>query len=141
MKLLLSAIILIILLQQCQLNKSAQPPVKDFQSDTLKYLNEFNLLVDSALIKLGNTDQITDVKQAIMLVKISNSIWSYDLSNQEPYKKFETKFDEVYLPSIVKLLDCEISLGMGYASKKYNLIIGGVKYPQNSYIRILELPQ
>jgi hypothetical protein len=113
--------------------------MSNLKIDTLTHTAEFKLLVDSTLKKVYDANQITKAEDAILLVKIYNSIASYGLLSQEPYKFYNAKFDEVYMKKISEVLNCKLSVGMGYYCEKYNLIIGGAKYPKSSYIVILEL--
>jgi len=126
--------------QKCEV-KNSNETMSSLHIDTLKHTAEFKLLVDSTLRKVYGANQITKIEDAILLVKIYNSITSYRLLGQEPYKFFHTKFDDVYMKRISEVLDCQLSVGMGYYCEKYKLIIGGARYPQNSYIVILELQE
>lgn len=138
MKFLSYCIVLLILFQKCEV-KNSNDTMSGLKIDTLIYTAEFKLLVDNTLEKVYDTNQITKVEDAILLVKIYNSIVSYDLLSQESYSFFYKKFNEVYLEKISYVLNCNLSIGMGYYCEKYKLIIGGVKYPKSSYIVILEL--
>jgi hypothetical protein len=138
MKLFVCCIVLLMSLQKCKV-KNSNDSMSNLQVDTLTSVSEFKLMVDSTLKKMHNANQITTVEDAVLLAKIYNSIASYGLVSQEPYSLFYTKFNEGFMNRISEVLECKLSIGMGFYCEKYKLIVGGTKYPKGSYIVVLEL--
>lgn len=97
--------------------------VIELKTDTLASTANFKALVEDVL----KHDLKKDDKSVILNIKISNTIWSYGLNQEEPYKSFDEKFRE-YLGKNFKSFDSEVSIGMSLYSKKYNLLIGGPKF-------------
>ncbi len=105
--------------------------------DTIKDLAQFKFLVDDYLKIMKQRD--SSISNMVILVKISNSISSYNLEGEEPYYTFQTKFDQEYLRKVIRILNCEATIGMGIACPDYNLNIGSLRFLSGSYIVINEL--
>lgn len=102
--------------------------------DTIKDLAQFKFLVNDLKIMKQRDSSISNM---VILVKISNSISSYNLKGQR-YYTFQTKFDKI-LQKVIQILNCKATIGMGIACPDYNLNIGSLRFLSGSYIVINEL--
>jgi hypothetical protein len=104
-------IVLIIIAHTC--NSKNQTDV-DMNTDTLKTQSEFQHLTDSLFSTVERPNHELTDSEAITLAKAYNTIASYSLSSSEPFRSYFQKLDGKYMQKITKILDCEISIGMGY---------------------------
>jgi hypothetical protein len=99
--------------------------------------NHFNLLVDSLLNKFkidGSEDSIVDY---LNLIKVINTIrFNFLESKKSSYNELINIFYKYYFDKTIKITDAEVSIGLGYYSKQYDIYIGGKKN-NNSMFKIL----
>jgi len=106
--------------------------------DTVADKADFNIVLSRALKNAKNSDTLS-TNDAIVLVRVYNSIQSYNLDNNKLYKSFVDTFNTAYLSDIIKKFNCEVSVGLGFYCEKYQLMIGGLQFPRNSYIVIKDV--
>lgn len=104
--------------------------------DTLS-IDRFDSLViqhhDKMKMILKSGDTLSS-KEAIILVKIENTL-SYGVENYignkefsiriKKYQSFDSCFKIYFIRKIIHTLDATIYFGLGYYSKKYDILLGG----------------
>lgn len=130
--------LLIFLFTKCNTTTRQDIPIQVNLKDTIESVSEFESIVSNEIVRLRVTDSLT-IKDAIGLVKIYNSITSYQLTENKTFKMFYSNFNNSYMAKVVKVIQFEPSIGMGLYSKKYDLLLGSLRFPSNSYIFISEI--
>jgi hypothetical protein len=95
---------------------------------------QFDSLASVILIKFQSFDDSKSLKDDIIFIRLINTIHFeklIDISNK--YDSLNDLFFKKYLNKIVIITDAQISIGMSYYSKKYDLQIGGKKTKNNFY--------
>ena len=77
---------------------------------------------------------------AIRIVKTHNSLRIYNISEKDSllYREFNSAIKQPQFNRIIDILDMELSLGMSYYSKKYDLKFGCDSTSKSSYLHIRE---
>lgn len=115
-----------------------------YSQDTLS-INQFDSLVTIQINKMkkmliGN-DTLT-INEAIILVKIQNTlptgIEKYFKNSKEfkrrlpIYRRFDSCFKIHFIEKTINLLNAKLTTGLGYYSKKYDILLGGTLNNRNS---------
>lgn len=70
----------------------------------------------------------------LQIVRVGNTIVFDQMEdNNKSYNELYYLYGRKYMPTIAKVLDAEISIGLSFYSKKYDLLIGGRKTKNNFY--------
>jgi hypothetical protein len=106
-------------------------------SDTFDNLYTFQIFSRSIFDKYYDTSQIKVDTDAIIILKISNTIASYSMLDIKMLNKSNEKLKlEGYNVKIMRLLNFKPTIGLGLYSEKYDIIWGGLKFPYKSYYYI-----
>jgi hypothetical protein len=83
-----------------------------------------------------------DIDLCIKLVRIKNTIGVYNLYQSDAaFLKFDSFFTKEIVQEIVIKLEMSESRGLGFFSKKYNVLLGGDPIiGTNSYFKLASLP-
>jgi hypothetical protein len=94
--------------------------------------HQFDSLVQALLIRFQSDTSVAKIEDDLLFVKASNTIafcWLED--KKEIYHELFYLFGTKYVNKIVKVLDAQMSKGLSYYSRQYDLQIGGWKTRNN----------
>ena len=108
-----------------------------YKLDTLGYI-ELKGITNDYLQKMKAQKAFPKDDDYVNIVVISNTIAVYRLEKEDVvFKTFQNLFDFNWLDKCVSRLEAEESWGLGFYSKKYDLIIGGMPFAkETSYLKI-----
>ena|SRR5258705_9246624 len=119
---------------------------KKDQTFKLKY-DDFKTIAfnnDYLNVSICDTVHSFPVDSAINILRIANTIQVYALEQRDSlFSNITYLFSKCYFNRLVDLLKMELSIGMSYYSKEYNLSLGAYPSDASSYYQIdtLSLPQ
>jgi hypothetical protein len=132
-KLLFIFVTLILILFSC-IDKKGSAKTDSFKKMSKK---EFLGIVEKITLDICKESVDLSVKKAIELVKISNTIQNnLELHNERKCDEFNYSFSHCCKTKVLRLLELQLTAGMSYYSKKYDLYLGAPISERDSYFEI-----
>lgn len=99
---------------------------------------EFKKLASKCSKAIIDSPKIFSKTTAIEIVKIHNSMRIYNIQNVDSflYNTFDSLFGNIAFDKVRSDLEMELSVGMSFYSKKYNLSMGASQVMKESYYQI-----
>jgi hypothetical protein len=97
-------------------------------------IKQFDSLTQYLLVKFHSDSSLKSMEDYLQIVRVGNTIVFDQMEdNNKSYNELYYLYGRKYMPTIAKVLDAEISIGLSFYSKKYDLLIGGRKTKNNFY--------
>jgi len=99
---------------------------------------QFEQIVEANIKIMTDSGNTFSVNSAINLVKVHNSLRLYNFEQKDSVKYYQSMdlFNKQTFGRVLKILHMELSLGMSYYSRSYNLQFGAFPGNKESYFEV-----